>query len=69
MIFTGEQISADTAERWGLVNEVVPAAALRDSVTALAEKICAQRAGRGPDSQTIDRTPFRSDPRIPGLRR
>jgi len=39
MIFTGEQISAETAERWGLVNEVVPAAALRDSVTTLAEKI------------------------------
>jgi enoyl-CoA hydratase len=41
MIFTGEQISAETAERWGLVNEVVPAAALRDSVTALAKKISA----------------------------
>jgi len=39
MIFTGEQISAETAERWGLVNEIVPAAALRDSVTTLAEKI------------------------------
>ncbi len=41
MIFTGEQISAATAERWGLVNEVVPAAALSDSVNTLAEKICA----------------------------
>ncbi len=41
MIFTGEQISAETAERWGLVNEVVPAAALRESVTTLAEKISA----------------------------
>jgi enoyl-CoA hydratase len=41
MIFTGEQISAETAERWGLVNEIVPAAALRDSVTTLAEKISA----------------------------
>src|ERR1700719_1324471 len=41
MIFTGEQISAATAERWGLVNEVFPAAALDDSVNALAEKICA----------------------------
>jgi enoyl-CoA hydratase len=29
MIFTGEQIGADAAERWGLVNEVVPAALLR----------------------------------------
>jgi enoyl-CoA hydratase/carnithine racemase len=41
MIFTGEQINAETAERWGLVNEVVPAAALGDLVNALAEKICA----------------------------
>jgi enoyl-CoA hydratase len=41
MIFTGEQISAETAERWGLVNEIVPADALRDAVTALAEKISA----------------------------
>jgi enoyl-CoA hydratase/carnithine racemase len=39
MIFTGEQISAATAERWGLVNEVFPASALSDSVNTLAEKI------------------------------
>jgi enoyl-CoA hydratase len=41
MIFTGEQIGADAAERWGLVNEVVPAAMLRNSVATLAEKVCA----------------------------
>ncbi|MEA3145799.1 MAG: hypothetical protein QOI53_1256 [Verrucomicrobiota bacterium] len=41
MIFTGEQISAETAERWGLVNEVVPAATLRDAVIRLAEQVCA----------------------------
>jgi enoyl-CoA hydratase len=41
MIFTGEQIGADVAERWGLVNEVVPAALLRKSVATLAEKVCA----------------------------
>jgi enoyl-CoA hydratase len=41
MIFTGEQITADVAERWGLVNDVVPAALLRNSVATLAEKICA----------------------------
>jgi enoyl-CoA hydratase len=41
MIFTGEQISAETAECWGLVNEVVPAATLRDAVIRLAEKVCA----------------------------
>jgi hypothetical protein len=28
MIFIGEQISADVAERWGLVNEVRPAMAV-----------------------------------------
>jgi enoyl-CoA hydratase len=41
MIFTGEQISAEMAERWGLVNEVVPSATLRDAVIRLAEKVCA----------------------------
>jgi enoyl-CoA hydratase len=41
MIFSGEQISADVAERWGLVNEVVPAGSLTDRVTALAQKIAA----------------------------
>jgi enoyl-CoA hydratase len=39
MIFTGEPITAEVAERWGLANEVVPAASLADRVTALAEKI------------------------------
>jgi enoyl-CoA hydratase/carnithine racemase len=39
MIFTGEPIAADVAERWGLVNEVVPAASLSHRVTDLAEKI------------------------------
>jgi enoyl-CoA hydratase len=41
MIFTGEQISADTAERWGLVNKVVPAGVLRDRVAIIADSICA----------------------------
>jgi enoyl-CoA hydratase/carnithine racemase len=44
MIFTGEPIAADVAERWGLVNEVVPVASLNDRVTGLAEKI----AGNAP---------------------
>jgi enoyl-CoA hydratase len=39
MIFTGEPIAADVAERWGLANEVVPVASLSDRVTELAEKI------------------------------
>jgi enoyl-CoA hydratase len=44
MIFTGEPIVAEVAERWGLANEVVPAATLVDRVTGLAEKI----AGNAP---------------------
>ena len=39
MIFTGESIAAEVAERWGLANEVVPVASLSDRVTELAEKI------------------------------
>jgi enoyl-CoA hydratase len=39
MIFTGEQISAETAERWGLVNEVVPGDALRARITSIADKV------------------------------
>jgi enoyl-CoA hydratase len=41
MIFTGEQIGAETAERWGLVNEVVPAGILRDRVATIAASISA----------------------------
>lgn len=41
MVFSGERISAVTAERWGLVNEVVPAEALTTRVTHLAEQIAA----------------------------
>jgi enoyl-CoA hydratase len=44
MIFTGEPIAADVAERWGLANEVVPVASLSDRVTELTEKI----AGNAP---------------------
>jgi enoyl-CoA hydratase len=41
MIFTGDQITAETAERWGLVNEVVPFGALRERVTTIAESVSA----------------------------
>ena len=44
MIFTGEPIAAEVAERWGLANEVVPVASLSDRVTELAERI----AGNAP---------------------
>ncbi len=39
MLFTGEQIDAATAERWGLVNHVVPLAELDQAVDALARKV------------------------------
>lgn len=41
MIFTGQRIDAATAERWGLVNEVVPADALAGRATQLAQQIAA----------------------------
>ncbi|MGH8696588.1 MAG: enoyl-CoA hydratase [Burkholderiales bacterium] len=41
MLFTGDQIDAATAERWGLVNRVVPLGDLDQSVAALAGKIAA----------------------------
>jgi enoyl-CoA hydratase/carnithine racemase len=39
MLFTGDQIDAATAERWGLVNRVVPSAELDAAVAALARKV------------------------------
>ena len=39
MLFTGEQISAQVAEDWGLVNRVVPAGELRQATRALAGRI------------------------------
>ena len=39
MLLTGDLFDASTAERWGLVNRVVPLERLDDEVTALARKI------------------------------
>jgi enoyl-CoA hydratase/carnithine racemase len=39
MIFTGERIDAETADRIGLVNRVVPLEKLMDTAMALAEKM------------------------------
>ena len=39
MLFTGDQIDAATAERWGLVNRVVPLSELDAAVAALAHKV------------------------------
>ncbi len=39
MIFSGERVGAEQAERWGLVNEAVPRAELQDRARALADAI------------------------------
>jgi E-phenylitaconyl-CoA hydratase len=39
MLLTGDAIDASTAERWGLVNQVVESAELLDSALALARRI------------------------------
>ena len=39
LLFAGEQIGADIAARWGLVNHVVASSELHDRVSALAERI------------------------------
>lgn len=41
MLLTGDVIDASTAERWGLVNHVVPAGRLHDEALALAGRIAA----------------------------
>lgn len=41
MLLTGERMDAATAERWGLVNRVVPATALMDTAMALAHAVAA----------------------------
>jgi enoyl-CoA hydratase/carnithine racemase len=44
MLLTGDFISAQTAQQYGLVNEVVPAAELEQATIALAQKIVARSA-------------------------
>jgi crotonobetainyl-CoA hydratase len=40
MLFTGRRMTAPEAERWGLVNRVVPGETLLDSALALARRVC-----------------------------
>ncbi len=42
MLFTGDFISADTAQEWGLINRVVAADELQSATTELAEHIAAK---------------------------
>lgn len=44
MLLTGDFISARTAQQYGLINEVVPAAELEQATLALAQKIVAKSA-------------------------
>ncbi|MER7015811.1 enoyl-CoA hydratase-related protein [Saccharopolyspora sp. NPDC000359] len=41
MLFTGRRMGAAEAERWGLVNRVVPASDLLGAATELAHQVCA----------------------------
>lgn len=41
ILFTGNTISAQQAEKWGMINRVVPDAALREETSKLARKIAA----------------------------
>ena len=42
LFFTADTIDAATAQSWGLVSRIVPAAALMDEARALAARICRQ---------------------------
>jgi enoyl-CoA hydratase/carnithine racemase len=44
MLLTGDFIAAETAQQYGLVNEVVPAAELEQATIALAQKIATRSA-------------------------
>lgn len=64
MMLTGDPITAEKAERWGLVNRVVPAAAVVDEARALAVRLransrtaialCLQAVNQGQDMSFED---------------
>jgi enoyl-CoA hydratase len=58
MIFSGSQIDAHTAERWGLVNEVVPSSALMPRAFSLAAEI----AANAPISVQLAKAAIGADP-------
>jgi enoyl-CoA hydratase len=49
LIFTGSRIDAETAERWGLVNEVVP----KESLMVRAREIAAEISANAPNAVQI----------------
>ena len=57
MIFSGEQIDAATAERWGLVNDVVPAGEL----VARARELATTIAGNAPVSVQLAKAAIDGD--------
>ncbi len=61
MIFSGARIDAATAERWGLVNEVVPLADLAERAHALATEI----AGNAPVSVQLAKAAIDGDEGAP----
>lgn len=52
MVFTGARIKADLAERWGLVNEIVP----RDQLMARAREMADQIASNAPLAVQLAKT-------------
>ena len=55
MIFSGDRISAEQAEKWGLVNEVVPADQAGRASARPGKFYSRQRPRRRPDDQTANR--------------
>jgi enoyl-CoA hydratase/carnithine racemase len=61
MLLTGDLIDAETALRFGLVNELVPAAELEARTTALAKKL----AGKSPLTLAIGKEAFYRQAELP----
>jgi enoyl-CoA hydratase/carnithine racemase len=61
MLFTGEMIDAHTALQWGLVNRVVPAAALDVAVDELARRM----ASASPSVVALGKRAFYAQDRLP----
>lgn len=58
MIFTGARIDATTAERWGLVNDVVPA----DRLLERAREVAGEIANNSPNAVQLAKASLNNDP-------